>query len=84
MTTPKGRTSFEDLRTVSGQVEGAVEGVIERRVMATYKKACVAHRLTDDDDELNDALTEATQFDTAKMLRGLSVTFCLSVAQLSH
>ena len=72
----KGATSFEDIRTVDVQVEGAAEGVKEPRLM-TNKEACVFLGLTDNDGEWHEAIKEATEFGTAAMLRGLLLTILL-------
>ena len=72
----KGATSFEDIRTVDVQVEGAEDGVMEPRLM-TNKEACVALGLADNDSEWHEAITEATEFGTAAMLRGLLLTILL-------
>ena len=76
----KGCTSFEDLRTVPVQIEGAEEGVTEPRLMETYHDACIALGLTDNDGEWHAAMTEATDFSTAAMPRGLMVTILLECA----
>lgn len=68
----KGATSFEALRTVPVQVLGAPAGVEEQ--VLTYKQACVELGLTDDDGKWYSAMTEATEFGTAAMLRGLLTT----------
>lgn len=72
----KGATSFDDIRTVDVQVEGAAEGATEPRLM-TNKEACVALGLTDNDGEWHEAIKEATEFGTAAMLRGLLLTILL-------
>lgn len=55
----KGATSFEDMRTVEGEV------------MPTFKAACVRRGLLDDDSECDNCLTEAASMSMGRSLRSL-------------
>lgn len=63
---------FKALKTVPVQMLGA-QADVEKQVL-TYKQACVELCLTDDDSEWYFAITEATKFGTAAMLKGLPTT----------
>lgn len=63
-----GATCFEDLRTV--------DGIIYR----TYKEACFALNLLNDDTDYIDAITEASQWGSAHYLRRLFVMLLLSAS----
>lgn len=76
----RGATSFEHLRTVEVQIEGAEEGQMEWRLMETYKDACVALKLTENDGEWHAAMTEASQWSTGRDIRCLMVTILLECA----
>jgi hypothetical protein len=58
----KGAISFEDLRTVDGIVH------------ATFKQACIARGLLEDDQEWIQCLQEASHMQTGSQLRNLFVT----------
>ena len=60
----KGKTSFQDLRTVNGEV------------CESFKEACTKLGLLQDDDEWNQALTEADFIQSAPAVRELYIT-CL-------
>lgn len=62
----RGPTCFEDIRTV--------EGVI----YPTYKEACNARGLLDDDKQYIDAITEASQWGSAHYMRRIFVTLLIS------
>lgn len=64
LTVVRGSRSFEDVRTVDEQVH------------STFKAACLARRLLDDDGEWISCFTEAVQFSSGKALRSLFVTAC--------
>ncbi|XP_031252702.1 uncharacterized protein LOC116110618 [Pistacia vera] len=57
----RGATSFEDIRTINGEI-------------STFKDACYALELLDDDKEWNDYLDEASMWATERQLRQLFVT----------
>ncbi|XP_020876690.1 ATP-dependent DNA helicase PIF1-like [Arabidopsis lyrata subsp. lyrata] len=61
-----GATCFEDLRTVDGVI------------YSTYKEACFALNLLDDDKEYIDAITEASQWGSAQYMRRIFVMLLLS------
>jgi len=60
-----GPTSFEDLRTVDGQVSD------------TFKEACIRRHLLIDDTEWDKALSEATLLQMPQQLRSLFTTICI-------
>ena len=60
-----GPTSFDDVRTVDGQILG------------NYKEACLLHGLLTDDTEWHKALLEATSFRMPFQLRSFFATICL-------
>jgi hypothetical protein len=60
-----GPTCWDDLRTVNGQV------------LTTYKEACVARGLIDDDREWDTCLAEAVSFGTPQCLRHLFATILM-------
>jgi hypothetical protein len=60
-----GATSFEDLHTVDG------------RVCATFKKACQAKGLLENDQEWAQALEEASHWATGRQLRDLFASMLL-------
>ena len=72
----KGCISFDDLRTVNVQIERAPDGETAPQLLS-YKQTCVELGLTDDDDEWDAAMAEATEFGTATMLRKLFVTILI-------
>ena len=61
LTNVRGPQSFEDLRTVDGTVYD------------TFRQACVARGLLDDDKEWITCFTDATRFSTGRALRNLFV-----------
>jgi len=65
LTTVKGATSFEDLRTFG---EGP-----DRHVCATYREACLLHGLLEDDSEWRVCLQEAGDMASGHQLRNLFV-----------
>ena len=58
----KGATSFENLRTVNGEVQ------------PTFRQACLKLGLLEDDREWHQCLQEASQMQTSHQLRNLFVT----------
>lgn len=68
LTITKGPTSFEDLRTVNGQIH------------QTFKDACVSKGMLEDDDEWVTCLEEASVFNTGYQLRR---HFCIILTQCS-
>jgi hypothetical protein len=62
----KGPTSYEDIKTV-GDVK-----------YKTFKEACFALGLLEDDKEFIDALNQAAQWGTANFLRNLFVALLVS------
>jgi hypothetical protein len=65
LTVVKGSTSFEDLRTVDGQLHH------------TFKAACLAQGLLEDDNEWIQCLQEAAHIQTGSQLRSLFATLLL-------
>ena len=61
----KGKTGFEDLRTVDG------------KVCATFKEACTELGLLQDDNEWDQVLTEADYIKSSQALRELFITIAL-------
>ncbi|XP_050255276.1 uncharacterized protein LOC126701205 [Quercus robur] len=61
----KGARSFEEIRT------------IDHVVYPTYKAACYAHGLLDDDKEWDDAIKEASNWASRRQLRELFATLLL-------
>nr|XP_023883470.1 uncharacterized protein LOC111995771 [Quercus suber] len=61
----KGARSFEEIRT------------IDHVVYPTYKAACYAHGLLDDDKEWDDAIKEASNWASGRQLRELFTTLLL-------
>ena len=59
-----GATSYDDLKTVSGEV------------CLTFRDACIRRHLLTDDSEYNDALMEASQFQMPRQLRSMFATIC--------
>jgi len=59
LTSVRGSTSFEDLRSFEGQIHG------------TFKAACIARGLLEDDNEWNVCLREAATFATGSRFRSL-------------
>ncbi|XP_024007954.1 uncharacterized protein LOC112083963 [Eutrema salsugineum] len=57
----RGPTSFDDLKTVGGQIQ------------TSYKAACYARGLLEEDKEWHDAMDESSQWATAYLLRCLFV-----------
>ncbi|XP_022003838.1 uncharacterized protein LOC110901309 [Helianthus annuus] len=62
----KGPKSFEDIRTVNG------------RLYPTFRDACYAYGLLDDDNEYVEAIKEANVYGTASYLRTLFGTMLMS------
>ena len=62
LTVVKGATSFEDLRTHQGVLH------------PTFREACIAYGLTDDDNEWHQCLTEAKHMAVGRQMRNLFVT----------
>ena len=60
----KGATSFDEIKTVNGQ-------------LCPFKVACFALGLLDGDREWNDAIREASNWDTGQQVREFSVTILL-------
>ncbi|XP_031124334.1 uncharacterized protein LOC116027048 [Ipomoea triloba] len=67
----KGPTSFNEIRTYNG---------VEYQ---TFKEACYARGLLEDDNEYIDAIEEASQWSTAYSLRKLFVTLLMSNTMVS-
>ena len=61
----KGARSFEEIRT------------IDHVVYSTYRAACYAHGLLDDDKEWDDAIKQASNWALGKQLRELFATLLL-------
>jgi len=62
----KGPTSFADIKTVAGDIKHS------------FKEACYARGLLEDDKEFTDAIVEASNWGTGTFLRHLFVTLLLS------
>ena len=62
----KGPTSFEEIKTVGGIVK------------KSFKEACYARGLLEDDKEFIDAIVEASLWGTGTFLRHLFVTLLVS------
>ena len=70
LTVVKGATSFQDLRTVG-------KGTPTARVCNTYKEACLALGLLEDDQEWRECLQEASVMHLGRQMRDLFVTLLL-------
>ena len=57
LTSVQGATSFEDLKTVDGEL------------YSTFKEACLHHGLLEDDDEWKQCLSEVKLFKTGMLIR---------------
>ena len=68
--------SFENIRTVDVQIEDAENEVMKPRLMIN-KETCVTLKLTDNDSEWHEAITETIEFETVAMLRDLLLTILL-------
>ncbi|KAK9069335.1 hypothetical protein SSX86_011237 [Deinandra increscens subsp. villosa] len=70
----KGPTRFEDIRTVNGHEHG------------TFRDACYALGLLDDDNEYIDAIKEASHHETGHFLRNLFATMlvCSALSRPDH
>ncbi|XP_056689832.1 uncharacterized protein [Spinacia oleracea] len=66
LNTIQGATCYEDIRTVNGVL------------YSSFKEACYARGLLDDDKEYIDGITEASFWGSAQYLRSLFVTLLLS------
>ena len=69
LTVVKGSTSFKSLKTYNGQI------------YPTFKAACMAHKLLEDDGEWRQCLQKALVIQTGRQLRQLFVTIlkdCIS------
>ncbi|KAF7831919.1 ATP-dependent DNA helicase PIF1-like [Senna tora] len=71
LTFVKGATSFEDIRTVNGVLH------------PTFKDACYAMGLLDDDEEYVDGITEASNWSSGVYLRKLFLTLLVQNTILS-
>ena len=60
-----GATSFTDLRTVEGEL------------CPTFREACIQRHLLVDDNEYDQAMAEASQFQMPRQLRSMFVTICV-------
>ena len=60
-----GATSFNDLRTVDGEL------------CPTYREACIRRHLLADDNEYNQAMVEASNFQMPRQLRSMFATICV-------
>ena len=60
-----GATSFTDLRTVDGEL------------CPTYREACIRRHLLADDNEYNQAMVEASNFQMPRQLRSMFAAICV-------
>ena len=70
-------TSFENLWTMSVQIENVEKNKIEIRFFNTYQNVVRVLELIDNDDEWHAAMTKIIEFDTIIMFKNLMMIILL-------